>query len=41
MPKLCACQFLKVAIELDQHAQRIDLLEALMVMVAGKAGLPH
>jgi len=33
--------FLKVAIELDQHAQRLNLLEAVMVMVDGKAGVPH
>ncbi len=40
MPRACARRFLAVAAELDAHAQRLALLEAAMVVVAAKAGVP-
>lgn len=40
IPRACARLFLEVATELDTHAQRLDLIESAMVVVAAKAGVP-
>jgi hypothetical protein len=40
MSRACARLFLEVATELDQHAQRLDLIESAMLVVAAKGGVP-
>jgi len=40
MPEVCARQFLRVATELDQYAQRLELLETVTAILGRRAGLP-
>jgi hypothetical protein len=40
MPAACARRFLKMAVELDAHEQRLRLLEEAVVLLAASAGLP-
>ncbi len=40
MPRACARMFVKVAAELDAHAQRLTAVESGLLIVATKAGVP-